>query len=99
MDANETKQKVDEMGAQVFNFLACACNDDEEMNERLLELSQSFLTATLDTDADIIDVAVDLIAKMETMRVNIMLMVQDIQEGNNDNVKSEVKDGILRQHR
>lgn len=52
MEKEEIKIKADKMACDIFEFLSSSEPDEEERNERFIELACSFVTATLDFDSD-----------------------------------------------
>ena len=86
----ERKNQIDQMASKIFDYICTAC-EEEEANKRMMELSISFLTATLDVSEPMELLSNEILKKTGNVAILAIEQIKKIKEGNSDRVVSEFK--------
>ena len=87
MSEQKVKENAEQMEIKIIEYLHHACESDEEMRERLLELATSYVTASLDWDKPVTEIIKDIDGICKDIRDLAIFGAIRYKSGNEENVK------------
>lgn len=87
MIEQQIKENAEQMAIQVIQYLHEACKTNEEYKQRCLELSSSFVTATVDWDKDVDEICKSIINDSQDVRMMALGGAIRYKTGDDTNVK------------